>query len=233
LKLSIIIRDMAAHFSGHLAARWTAWLVWAALAGSLVFWGLRLFTRPPAVPAQVQTVAIDQAVQGDALRLLGAVAPAGEVAPPPPPAVARFKLVGAVASTGAGSSWAVLSVDDKPARVVKLGGAVDGQWVLQEVTARGVSLGPAGAPAQVTLELPRLPPPATGTLPSAVVPMPGAIQPLPGPGTGVGVGLPQQGILSPAMQPQMQPPPPAQQSEPPPDQAGTVTGGVVDPNQAR
>jgi general secretion pathway protein C len=84
--------------------------VWAALAGSLVFWGLRLLARPGAVPAQVQTVAIDQAVRGDVLRLLGAVAPAGgAAAPPPPPAAARFKLVGAVASTGGGAGWAVLS----------------------------------------------------------------------------------------------------------------------------
>jgi general secretion pathway protein C len=112
----------------------------------------------------------------------------------------------------------VLSVDDKPARVVRLGGVVDGEWVLQGVTARGVSLGPAGAPAQVTLELPQLPPPATGTLPGAVAgAMPGALPPV-------------QPQMQAQMQPQMQPP---VQSEPPPDQAGTVTGGVVDPNQAR
>lgn len=217
---------MAAHFTGHLAARWTAWLVWAALAGSLVFWGLRLFARPGAVPAQVQTVAIDQAVRGDVLRLLGAVAPVGEVAPPPPAAASRFKLVGAVASTGAGPSWAVLSVDDKPARVVRLGGLVDGEWVLQGVTSKGVSLGPAGAPAQVTLELPQLPPPATGTLPSATAP--GAV-----------TGMPQQGAMPPA-QPPMQAPMqqvPVQSADPAPpppqDQAGSVTGGVGDPNQAR
>ena len=230
---------MAAHFTGftgHLAARWTAWLVWAVLAGSLVFWGLRLFARPGAVPTQVQTVAIDQAVRGDVLRLLGAVAPVGEVAPPPPAAAARFKLVGAVASTGAGPSWAVLSVDDKPARVVRLGGSVDGQWVLQSVTARSVSLGPAGQPAQVTLDLPQLPPPATGTLPNALAPdaaLPGAIQP-----PGAMAGQFPQGAM-PAAQPPMQPPmqQPVQQPEytqpPPSDQAGTVTGGVVDPGQAR
>ena len=190
--------------------------MWAALAGSLVFWGLRLFARPVAVPPQVQTVAIDQAVRGDVLRLLGAVAPVGEAAAPPPAAAARFKLVGAVASTGAGPSWAVLSVDDQPARVVRLGASVDGQWVLQGVTAKGVSLGPAGAAAQLTLELPQLPPPATGTLPGAAV--------------AGGVSVPG---LSPAvqiqLQPQMQPP---LQQDPPADQSGAVTGGM-DPNQAR
>lgn len=209
--------------------------MWAALAGSLVFWGLRLFARPAPVPAQVQTVAIDQAVRGDVLRLLGAVAPVGEVAAPPPAAAARFKLVGAVASTGAGPSWAVLSVDDQPPRVVRLGAPVDGQWVLQGVTAKGVSLGPVGAASQLTLDLPQLPPPATGTLPSVAMrggapAVQGQMQP------------PMQPPMQPQMQPQMQmqmqpqmaPPmqPPLQQ-DPSADQAGTVTGGIVDPNQAR
>ncbi|MEY4906581.1 MAG: hypothetical protein RL260_299 [Pseudomonadota bacterium] len=198
--------------------------MWAALAGSLVFWGLRLFARPGAVPTQVQTVAIDQAVRGDVLRLLGAVAPVGDAAAPPPAAAARFKLVGAVASTGAGPSWAVLSVDDQPARVVRLGASVDGQWVLQGVTAKGVSLGPAGAAAQLTLDLPQLPPPATGTLPAAGP----AVTGLPvRPGQLIAPGQIQ---MPPPMQPQMQPP---LQQDPLADQAGSVTGGVVDPNQAR
>lgn len=204
--------------------------MWAALAGSLVFWGLRLFARPGAVPPQVQTVAIDQAVRGDVLRLLGAVAPVGDAVAPPPAAAARFKLVGAVASTGAGASWAVLSVDDLPARVVRLGASVDGQWVLQGVTAKGVSLGPPGAPAQLTLDLPQLPPPATGTLPAAV---PVGASPPPAGAVGLpGVVAPQ---FAPGVPPVMQPPPmqPPPQQEPVPDQAGSVTGGVVDPSQAR
>lgn len=207
--------------------------MWAALAGSLVFWGLRLFARPGAVPTQVQTVAIDQAVRGDVLRLLGAVAPVGEAAAPPPAAAARFKLVGAVASTGTGPSWAVLSVDDQPARVVRLGASVDGQWVLQSVTAKGVSLGPAGAAAQLTLDLPQLPPPATGTLPGAAVA--GGVRP---PGAVSGLPAPSGQLIAPVLQQQMQPPlqPPMQpplQQDPVADQAGTVTGGGLDPNQAR
>ena len=207
--------------------------MWAALAGSLVFWGLRLFARPAPVPAQVQTVAIDQAVRGDVLRLLGAVAqPGAASAPPPPAAAARFKLVGAVASTGAGPSWAVLSVDDQPPRVVRLGASVDGQWVLQDVTAKGVSLGPAGAASQLTLELPQLPPPATGTLPGVAMGGGGAVQAgavLPGQ-TRLPVPAQMQPQFQPQTPPQMQPP---LQPEPASEQMGTVTGGVVDPNQAR
>ena len=49
--------------------------MWAALAGSLVFWGLRLGVRPGGLPPQAQTVATDQAVRGDVMRMLGAVPP--------------------------------------------------------------------------------------------------------------------------------------------------------------
>ncbi len=204
--------------------------MWAALAGSLVFWGLRLLARPGAVPAQVQTVAIDQAVRGDVLRLLGAVAPAGgAAAPPPPPAAARFKLVGAVASTGGGGAgWAVLSVDDQPPRVVRVGGVLDGEWVVQAVTAKGVRIGPAGAPAQLTLDLPQLPPPATGTLPGLGA-AGAAGRTVPGQPSQTPAQPPLQPEIQPQIQPPMQPPPLQQQ---PPSDPGSVTGGM-DPNQAR
>ncbi|MEX8496141.1 hypothetical protein [Sphaerotilus sp.] len=179
-------------------------------------------------------MAIDQAVRGDVLRLLGAVAPVGDAVAPPPAAAARFKLVGAVASTGAGAGWAVLSVDDRPARVVRLGASVDGQWVLQGVTAKGVSLGPPGAPAQLTLDLPQLPPPATGILPAAgVLPTSvpgGAIRP---PGTVVGLPAAAGPLVAPGVPPAVQPPPMQPQQELAPEQAGSVAGGVVDPNLAR
>ena len=110
--------------------------MWAALAGSLVFWGLRLGVRPGGLPPQVQTVATDQAVRGDVLRMLGAV-PAAVVGLPAaaPEAAARFRLIGAVARSG-GEGWATLAVDGQPARVVRVGAAVDSNWVLQSVSAR-------------------------------------------------------------------------------------------------
>ncbi|MBK6714079.1 MAG: hypothetical protein IPG57_02975 [Burkholderiales bacterium] len=58
-----------------MAARWTAWIVWAALAASLVFWGTRLLVRPSPLPAQAQTVATDSGVQADLLRLFAVAAP--------------------------------------------------------------------------------------------------------------------------------------------------------------
>lgn len=208
-----------------MAARWTAWLVWAALAGSLVFWGLRLGVRPGGLPPQVQTVATDQAVRGDVLRMLGAV-PAAAVGLPAaaPEAAARFRLIGAVARDG-GEGWATLAVDGQPARVVRVGAAVDSNWVLQSVSARQVTLGPAGAPAQLTLDLPQLPPPATGVpgqqgaaaAPAPAGMMPEGMQPVPP------IQVPPDGVM-PGQPPIIQAPP---------EGAGTVSGGVVEPPMVR
>jgi general secretion pathway protein C len=49
-----------------------------------------------------------------------------------------------------------------------VGAPVDGGWVLQAVSQRSASLGPAGGVAAVQLELPALPPAATGTLSPAL-----------------------------------------------------------------
>ena len=60
---------------------------------------------------------------------------------------------------------ALLSVDGQPARAVRVGQTVDGNLVLQRVDASGAQIGPADGPAALTLALPTLPPPATGSLP--------------------------------------------------------------------
>lgn len=207
--------------------------MWAALAGSLVFWGLRLTAHAKGLPAQVQTVATDQAMRGDVLRLLGGSTPVGVAAAPvAPPAAARFKLVGAVASTGAGPSWAVLSVDDKPPRAIRVGGVVDGEWVVQGVSSRSVRIGRAGAEPEVTLDLPQLPPAATG--------VPASLMPAAAPQVnGAAAAAAAAGMRPPVMAGQPQPiqdgvivqPAIIQPPPPPPPGAEQQAGG--DPNAAR
>lgn len=151
-----------------MAARWTAWIVWAAVAASLVFWGTRLLVRPSLLPAQTQTVANDSAVQADLLRLFAVNAP-------PPGAAApvvqdrslaeRFRLLGVAA--GAQQSqrgWALIAVDGQAARAYRRGEAIEGEWILQTVTQNQVGIGPRGGQALLQLDLPSLPPPATGNL---------------------------------------------------------------------
>lgn len=133
-------------------------------------WGLRLFV--PARPAPLHTTTVDTAVspRGDLTRLFGVEAPPAPVAEAPPPD-ARFKLIGVAAPRAAGHAgegYAVIAVDGKPARAFRLGGVVDGEIVLQEVRPRGATLGPRHGPPTVALEIPPLPPPATGTAPNAV-----------------------------------------------------------------
>lgn len=185
--------------------------MWAALAASAVFWGLRLGTRSAPLPPQARTVAVDQAARGDVLRLLAGPAAASATAVAEPQIASRFRLVGVMAAANeqsAAAGLALLSIDGKPARAIRVGAVVDGDWVLQSVSARRVEIGPAGGPAVAALDLAPMPPAATGQLggnaganagnPGGVS---GAVQPgaVPGvmPGALPGVSLGQPGMPPP------------------------------------
>ncbi|MEX8501075.1 hypothetical protein [Leptothrix ochracea] len=157
-----------------MVARITAWIVWTLLAVCAVAWGLKLFVRPEPVPAHARMVTMEQTLKGDPLRLF-AVAAASVTSSASAGAggsatVGRFRLVGMAAASSPTSDrqgLALLSIDGKPARAFEVGDLVDGDWVLQSVSARQVRLGPVGQAAVTVLDLPALPPPATGTLSAA------------------------------------------------------------------
>jgi general secretion pathway protein C len=150
-----------------MAARTSAWLVWALLAGSIVFWGLRLGVAPQGLPEQVRTVGAEQASRGDILRLfanpsdLGATPPAEQAA-----AASRLKLMGVVAG-GVGSGWAMLSIDGLPTRMIRVGGQVTADWVVLSVSTQLVEVGPIGGPPAARLDLPLPAAPATGVMAGA------------------------------------------------------------------
>jgi general secretion pathway protein C len=168
-----------------MMARWLAFTVWAAVAASAVFWGLKFFVRPAAAPAHAGVAAPTTALRGDLTRLLGADPPPAAAEEEPVEAESsRFQLLGVVAPRGAGSASqgvALIAVDGKPPRAYKVGAVVDGSQVLQSVQARGVSIGPRGGAVAVSLEIPPQPPAATGSLPAATSGAPTAL-PLPKPG---------------------------------------------------
>lgn len=87
----------------------------------------------------------------------------------------RIQLQGAFASGDASGTGgiALLSVDGRPARAFRTGQQVDADMVLQSVDAGGARIGLRGGPAVLTLPLPTLPPPATGSLapPAGVTPV--------------------------------------------------------------
>ncbi|MGY0196347.1 hypothetical protein ACWA7J_14880 [Leptothrix sp. BB-4] len=149
-----------------MAARTTAWLVWALLAGSLVFWGLRLGVQPQGLPDQVRTVGADQSARGDILRLFANPSePDGTAAPQQTAAASRLRLLGVVAgASGADRGWAMLSVDGLPARMIAVGGEVAPGWVVKSVSQRQVEVGPAGGAPVAVLDLPLPNAPQTGQL---------------------------------------------------------------------
>lgn len=172
-----------------MVSRLFAFVVWAALAASVVFWGVRLLSRPAPPPAHAALVSSADALKGDLSRVLGA-GPAAEGEPedddesPAPVADARFRLVGVVAprsSAPRAAGVALIAFDGKPAKAFRVGAPVDGELVLQSVHARGAALGPRGRPPQVTLELPALPPPSVG-VPAGALPgaAPALRAPIPG-----------------------------------------------------
>ncbi|MCZ8110620.1 MAG: hypothetical protein ACK5Y8_09125 [Betaproteobacteria bacterium] len=160
-----------------MSARWMTVVVWALATAAAVAWGLRVFVQPAPVPAGALVADATPVLQAELTRLLGAdPLPASTAAPEAaaPPPSARFALLGVVAprsATGQARSTregvALIAVDDRPARAFRVGARVEGDTVLQAVSARGAELGPRGGPVQVALQLPPLPAAATGTLPAA------------------------------------------------------------------
>ena len=155
-----------------MLARLSAFVIWALVAATAVFWGLRLFVRAPAAPAYTVPVGDAAAVRGDLTRLLGSAPVAAPTAAALPAANARFRLLGIVApkyagddAVLAGHGVALLAVDGKMPKAYAVGARLDNDLVLQSVSLRKVSIGAStrGAPT-ITLELPPPAAAATGTL---------------------------------------------------------------------
>jgi general secretion pathway protein C len=145
---------------------WTS-VVWALVAASAAFWGLKLFVKSPGAPAGTQVTASTPPTQADLTRLLGVDAPVvvAEAVPD-----RRYQLLGVVAprpAAAAREGLALIAVDGKPPRAYRVGALVDGDTVLKSVSARQATLGPRDGGSSVALDLPAPSPAATGTLPAA------------------------------------------------------------------
>lgn len=155
-----------------MASRILALIIWAAVAASLAFWGLRWLAQPTAVPPNASAVSLDNAGKGDPHKLLTGPAKASGPAAPDNGQNAmlagRIKLMGVVAPKNPEDKGgvALISVDGNLPRAIRLGGIVDGNQVLKALTQRGAEIGPADGPTAVTLDLPLLPAPATGVIPA-------------------------------------------------------------------
>ncbi|WP_157268471.1 type II secretion system protein N [Azohydromonas aeria] len=221
-----------------MQARLFAFVLWAAVAATLVFWALRLGPRAPAVPAQAVAVSTSAGARGDLDRLLGRNAPVAQEEPQVAPDAGRFQLVGVVAAGGGAQGLALIAVDGKTARTYRVGAVVDERYVLQSVRTRGATLGPRGGQGGIELELPPLPTASVGTLPAAGTeepagalpngrpPLPGAAAPHNLPPGQAFQGMARQPIAPQDMPPQVQEMPvPHQDVEPPPPEPAPGQGG--------
>ena len=143
----------------NMQSRWavagTTFLLWALVAASAVFWGLRMSARSGAAPlAPAVTRAPAAADPAAVARLLGASPATAAAAPAAPPLASRLMLVGVVAGASQ-RGVALISVDGKPAKPFRVGAAIEEGVVLQSVQGRRAVLaqGADGA-AVLTLELP-------------------------------------------------------------------------------
>ena len=218
-------------------ARLSAFVIWSLVAATVVFWALRLGSRPEPVPPYAVAVGNSVAVRGDLSRLFGAPARPTVTAVAAPEAPSRFKLVGVMAPRASaarsepGNGLALIAIDGKPPKAYPVGARVDSGLVLQSVSLRTASIGPAQGARSMLLELPALAPPNSGVLPhvtgAAVVPPPPPIRaplpaaPMPGavPTTAPpALGAPQAPIVQPA---------PAQLEPSPLDRSGAPPGGLT------
>lgn len=166
-----------------VAVRWFAFIVWAVVAASTVFWGLRLGVGSRPLPAGTKVVDAGPPASDDLSRLFGPSTRPTSATPVVAPAPPRYKLLGVVAARQAADSpaaLALIAIDDKPAKAYRVGAELDGNLVLTEVRARGVSLGPRGGPA-LSIELPPPAPAVTSALPLATFPGVGGPGPRPRP----------------------------------------------------
>jgi general secretion pathway protein C len=152
-----------------MSSRWTGFFIWALVAASAAFWGIRIFaaTRPVPPGAQApETVAAN----GPMERLFGAIVVAAVPVAAVHPESERFQLVGVIAPPGAGGAhggYAVVAIDGQPARSWQVGATLDGNTALLSVSKRGADFGPRGGPAAFSLQLPEPTAAETGTLPPA------------------------------------------------------------------
>ncbi len=152
-----------------MSSRWTGFFIWALVAASAAFWGIKVFAATRAVPpgAQAPQVATSN---GPMERLFGAVVVPTVAAAAVPPESSRYQLVGVIAPPNGVTQggYAVITVDGQPAHAWHVGATIDGNTSLLSVSKRGAEFGPPGGPSSFSLQLPEPASAETGTLVPAV-----------------------------------------------------------------
>lgn len=138
--------------------------LWLGVGASALAWLMPWWGAPaqPTVPPTVAMPSTPSAPPADWSTLWSR--PAASAGPAAATAeAARVRLVGVAGPVRASSQGvALLSVDGQTPRAYRPGDRIDEQRVVLEVTAHTVKIGQPGGTTSLTLEAPKLPPPATG-----------------------------------------------------------------------
>ena len=130
-------------------------VLWAAAGASVVYWGLRLSSRPSGVAVPVVAAALAAPDAGALARLLGASPSTAVVKAPVAAPSSRFALQGVLSGRTSGGGAALIAMDGKPARPYRIGAQVDAGLVLQSLGPRQAALGATvDGPTTVRLEMP-------------------------------------------------------------------------------
>ncbi|MDL2336441.1 MAG: type II secretion system protein N [Pseudomonadota bacterium] len=156
-----------------MVSRLFALLVWALVAGTCVFWGLRLLAHPSPHGAPVVAIGAFTTGRSDMSRLLGptpVVQSSEATAVAAPELSARFRLAGVMApKRPSEQGLAVISVDGNPPRVYRVGALIDGDLMLRDVSLRTATVASSrngnDAGVEFVLEMPSIAAAATGVLP--------------------------------------------------------------------
>ncbi|HSH90487.1 MAG TPA: type II secretion system protein N [Ramlibacter sp.] len=144
---------MVSNMQGKWVVAASTFAVWALVAASAVYWGLKLASRPAAAPGAAVVRAPVPADPAAVARLLGS-SPAVATAGPVMSVASRFSLQGVVASRTHDGA-ALIAVDGKPPKPYRVGAPVDENLVLKSVDSRHAVLASSmSGPPVVTLELP-------------------------------------------------------------------------------
>lgn len=134
----------------------------------MAFWVLKWKAAAPETPAPAAPLVMTSQADAKAVaRLLGGGQEARLVntGAAPTPTASQFKLLGVVAERGQ-RGYALIAIDDQPAKPYRVGASVSDMLVLHSVAARSAALSTdMQSPASVQLTLPDLAP-AQASMPS-------------------------------------------------------------------
>ena len=148
---------MRARVSPRGAAALVTLALWALVAGGALFWWLRIgqVSAPLQAPTAGGAPASTTVDSAQVARALGATPAAPTAAAGAPDVAGRLALRGIVTHDGRGA--ALIAVDGKPARPVRVGAlvdGVDGDWRVRSVAPHAVVLAADGR--ELRLEMPPL-----------------------------------------------------------------------------